>query len=76
MTKITFDEFRPPDFGQGAINEPNHQMVVEWLDALVCYGSIWFFCVLRFTRLIVSYMPSFMCRVPALAFLMACVQRQ
>ena len=38
-----FDEFRPPDFGQGSIDEPNHQMVVELLDALVCYGSIWIF---------------------------------
>ena len=43
MTNITFDEFRPPDFGKGASNEPNHQMVVEWLDALVRYGSIWIF---------------------------------
>ena len=48
MTKIIFDEFIPPDFGQGALEWQKHQLVGEQLDALVRYGSIWmFFSYLR-----------------------------
>ena len=48
VTNIMFDEFRPPYFGQGALEWPKHQMVSEQLDAIVRYGYIWmFFAYLR-----------------------------
>ena len=43
LTNIMFDEFSPPAFGHGVLEQPNHQLVVEWLDALVRYGTIWMF---------------------------------
>ena len=38
--KIMFDEFWPPDFGQGLREWSMHKLVVERIGAFVSYGSI------------------------------------
>ena len=43
VTNILSVEFSPPDFGHGALEQPNHQLVIEWIGALVRYGAIWLF---------------------------------